>query len=225
VNNGNAYFEKSAPQGMLQLRASLLMMASLTQRNFSMAIRSLLERDDRLAELVEAEDSQLDELEISVDDQVVKYVATRAPLATDCRFMLVASKIARNLESIADQAVTIARQAKKLNQLPVFPSPEAEVCRMAVLAGKMSEDSIASLVQEMPEQAQQIVLRDKEVDTCYKTVSAHIVRIMARDARYVEGMMSWLFAAKAVERVADYAKNTAEEVYYLYRAVDIRHGH
>jgi len=103
-----------------KLRETLLMMSSLADRNLSLALKSLVERDSKLAETVEAEDSQLDTLEVNADEQVIAHMALHAPVAPDCRFMLVASKISSNLERIGDQAVTIARRAKELNSEPLL---------------------------------------------------------------------------------------------------------
>jgi phosphate transport system protein len=55
-------------------------------------MRALVERDDRLAEAVEEEDTQIDQLEIHVDELVITYMATHGPIAKDCRFMLAASR-------------------------------------------------------------------------------------------------------------------------------------
>ncbi len=200
------------------------MMASLTDRNFAIALRSLSERDEKLADLVESEDSQLDELEMSVDEQVIQYVATKAPVATDCRFMLVASKISSNLEEIADQTVTIARRARHLARMPVLPIPINGIAPMAKLAEGMCRDAITALVEQKPELAQQVITRDKSVDGYYKEITKDLTRLMVLESGYVERLIHWIFIAKAIERLADYAKNNAEEVYYLYQAVDIRHG-
>src|ERR1700760_793753 len=95
-----------ASEQISNIRQTLLMMASLASRNLALAMRALVERDEKLAAAVEAEDSQLDELEVTVDELVINHMATHAPVATDCRFMLVASKISSNLERIGDSAVT-----------------------------------------------------------------------------------------------------------------------
>jgi phosphate transport system protein len=220
--NTPTFFAREAAS-LRQLKETLLMMASLSDRNFGIAIRSLLERDDRLAEMVEAEDSQLDELEMAVDEFVIKHVATQSPVATDCRFMLVASKISSNLEQIADQAVTIARRARKLNKEAILPAPDT-VAMLSQLAEKMCRDSMLALIEQKPELAQRVIEQDKEVDELYKKLLHDFTQRMVHDSETVERALHWIFVVKCIERIADYAKNTAEEVYYLYKAVDIRHG-
>ena len=110
------YSNGPASEQIANIRQTLLMMASLANRNLALAMRALVERDEKLAASVEAEDSQLDELEVTIDELVINHMATHAPVATDCRFMLVASKISSNLERIADQATAIARRSRRIEQ-------------------------------------------------------------------------------------------------------------
>ena len=54
--------------------------------------------------MAEADDEEIDQLEIRIDEMVVTFISTHAVVATDTRFVLTASKIANNLERIADEA-------------------------------------------------------------------------------------------------------------------------
>jgi phosphate transport system protein len=211
-----------AAEQILQIRETLLMMASLADRNLALAMRALVERDEKLAAAVEAEDSQLDQLEISVDDLVINHMATHAPVATDCRFMLVASKISSNLERIGDSAVTIVRRSLELNREPLL-KPLIDIPRMAQIAESMLRDSITALVDHKPELAQEIVRRDKEVDNINKQLARELTTFMLEDPKTITRAMNLTLVARALERIADHAKNIAEEVYYLYHAIDIRH--
>jgi phosphate transport system protein len=216
------YANGPASEQLGNIRQTLLMMASLANRNLSLGMRALVERDEKLAASVEAEDSQLDELEISIDDMVINYMATHAPVATDCRFMLVASKISSNLERIADQAVAIARRSLELNKEPLL-KPLIDIPRMAQIAEGMLRDSITALIERQPDLAQEIVKRDKEVDQINKQLARELTSFMLEDPSTITRALNLTIVARCLERVADHCKNIAEEVYYLYAAVDIRH--
>src|SRR5277367_800327 len=216
------YSNGPASEQISNIRETLLMMASLANRNLALAMRALVERDDKLGASVEAEDSQLDELEISVDDLVISHMATHAPVATDCRFMLVASKISSNLERIADQAVAIVRRARELNKEPLL-KPLIDIPRMAQIAAGMLRDSITALVDRRPELAQDIIKRDKEVDMINKQLARELTSFMLEDPSTITRALNLTIVARCLERVADHCKNIAEEVYYLHQAVDIRH--
>jgi len=208
---------------LAKLRETLLMMSSLADRNLNLALKSLVERDSKLAETVEAEDSQLDQLEVSVDEQVIAHMALHAPVATDCRFMLVASKISSNLERIGDQAVTIARRAKDLNGEPLL-KPLIDIPRMGDIALNMLRDSITSFVDGKPELTSEIIKRDKVVDEINRQLARELTSYMMEDPSTITRALNLLLVARSIERVADHTKNIAEEVYYLYQAKDIRHS-
>jgi phosphate transport system protein len=216
------YSNGPASEQIANIRETLLMMASLANRNLSLAMRALIERDEKLAASVEAEDSQLDELEVTIDEMVINHMATHAPVATDCRFMLVASKISSNLERIGDAAVSIVRRSVELNREPLL-KPLIDIPRMAQIAEGMMRDSFTALVDHKPELAQEIVRRDKEVDAINKQLARELTTFMLEDPKTITRAMNLTLVARSLERVADHAKNIAEEVYYLYHAIDIRH--
>ena len=211
-----------AGEQIAKIRETLLMMASLADRNLSLALRALVERDEKIADTVEAEDSQLDELEINVDELVINHMATHAPVATDCRFMLVASKISSNLERIGDQAVAIARRSRELNREPLL-KPLIDIPRMAQISEGMLRDGITAFVDRRPELAQEIIKRDKEVDNINKQLARELTSFMLEDPHTITRALNLTLVARSLERIADHCKNIAEEVYYLYQAVDIRH--
>ena len=204
---------------LANIRETLLMMSSITDRNLSMAIRALVERSDDLADTVELEDSQIDQLEIAVDEMVITHMATNAPVATDCRFMLVASKISSDLERIADQATTIARRTRELNKEPLL-SPHVEIPRMAEIAQGMLRQSMTAFVEDNPEL---VIKRDKELDELNRTMARELEASMVQEPSTSGRCINWLLIGRAIERAGDHAKNIAEDVFYLYRARDIRH--
>jgi phosphate transport system protein len=209
-------------QQLADIREQLLMMSGLTERNLALAMRALVERDDQLCNTVEAEDSQIDHLEIQIDDMVITYMATHGPIAKDCRLMLTASKISSNLERIADQATKIARRARELNTEPLL-KPLIDIPLMAEIAQEMLRDSITAFVDGNPELAVEIIARDKSVDSINKQLARELTSFMVESPKTITRALHLMTVAQAIERVADHATNIAEEVFYLYKGQDIRH--
>jgi phosphate transport system protein len=209
-------------QQLADIREQLLMMSGLTERNLALAMRALVERDDNLCATVEAEDSQIDHLEIQIDEMVITYMATHGPIARDCRLMLTASKISNNLERIADQATKIARRARELNTEPLL-KPLIDIPLMADIAQEMLRDSITAYVDANHELAVEIIARDRSVDSINKQLARELTSFMVEDPKTITRALNLMTVAKAIERVADHATNIAEEVFYLYKGQDIRH--
>jgi phosphate transport system protein len=209
-------------QHLNQIREQLLMMSGLTERNLEQSIRSLMERNDNMAELVEAQDAEVDQLEKSIDERVITYISTHGPMARDCRFLITASKIASELERIADQATTIARRARDLNRGPELKSL-ANVPLMAAEVQSMLRQSIKAFVERDTDLALEVIGRDKLVDAEYKEAAREVENSIVADPTTTARELHMLTVAKALERAGDHATNIAEEVFYLYKGEDIRH--
>ena len=98
-----------------------------------------------------------------------------------------------------------------------------DIPRMAQIASGMLRDSVTALVERKPEFAQEIIRRDKEVDAINKQLARELTSFMLEDPSTITRALNLTLVARSLERVADHCKNIAEEVYYLYQAVDIRH--
>lgn len=207
---------------LAHIRETLLLMSTLADRSLTLAVRALAERDDKLADLVEASDSEIDQLEVAVDDLVVTYMSTHGPMARDSRLMLIASKISNNLERIADQATTIARRARALNKEPELVVA-TDIPRMATMTQELLRESINSFVEGRYELAQAIIPKDKEIDELNRGIAQKLIALMIESPQNVTRAVNLLTIAKAIERAADHVQNIAEEVFYLYSGQDIRH--
>ena len=207
---------------LAHIRETLLLMSTLADRSLTLAVRAVAERDDKLADLVESSDAEIDQLEVAVDDLVVTYMATHGPMARDSRLMLIASKISNNLERIADQATTIARRARALNKEPEL-IVVTDIPGMAAMTQELLREAITSFVEGRYELAQAVIPRDKEIDEINRRIAAKLIALMIESPENVTRAVNLLTIAKAIERAADHVQNIAEEVFYLYSGQDIRH--
>ena len=210
-------------QQLTNIREQLLMMGGLAEKNVSMAMRALVDRDDKLSEAVERDDNEIDQLEVLIDEMVVTFISTHGAVAKDCRFVLTASKISSNLERIADEATTIARRTRELNTEPLL-KPLIDIPLMGETAQEMLRDSITAFVDGNPELATEIIARDKSVDSINKQVFRELTSFMIEDPKTITRALNLMTISKAIERIADHATNIAEEVFYLYKGEDIRHA-
>ena len=209
-------------QNLQEIREQLLMMSSLVEKSLGQSARALMERDDALADTVEEDDSEVDELEKRMDELVITYISTHGPMARDCRFLIAASKISSELERIADQATTIARRARDLNQHAALKSMSNIPVMFDEVQGMLGQ-SIKAFVERDTDLALEVIGRDKLVDSEYKDTARDIESAIVSDPGTTGRELHLLTVAKALERAGDHAKNIAEEVFYLYKAEDIRH--
>jgi phosphate transport system protein len=207
--------------GLDSLRQKLLLMASHAETSVNQAVQALTQRDHDLALRVKDNDRIIDDFEVEIDELAIMLL-TKAPLAGNLRLVTVAMKISQNLERIGDEAAKIAKRARDLSQEPPVKLT-LDLPRMAELALGMVKDALDTFVSHDSAAARAIIPRDKEVNALNKQTQAALTQHMIANPETISRCLNWLVAAKSLERIADHAKNIAEEVVYLYEARDIRH--
>ncbi len=205
-----------------ELKQRLLTMASHAETAINEAIRALVDRDYDLAVKVKDNDRILDRFEIEIDDLAIHLLA-KAPLARDLRFVTVAMKISQNLERVGDEAAKIAKRARNLSQEPAL-KVTVDLPRMAALALEMVKSALDAFVNRDPAAARAVIPRDKEVNALNKQINYQLATHMIEDRSTVMRCLNLIVVSKCLERIADHAKNVAEEVVYLCEAQDIRHA-
>ncbi len=203
------------------LKQKLLTMASHAESAVNDAVRALVERNYDLALWVKDNDDVIDQLELEVDETAIHLLA-KAPLAGDLRFVMVAMKISNNLERVGDEATKIAKRAGDLSAEPPVKI-SVDLPRMATLALGMLKSSLDAFVNRDATAARAVIPCDKEVDALNRSINNSLADFMVANPETVKRCLHLITASKSLERIADHAKNVAEEVVYLCEAQDIRH--
>ncbi len=208
-------------QELGELKEKLLTMASHTEGAVTLALKALLARDDELARSVKENDTIIDELEKEIDEMAINLL-TRAPLSNDLRLITVAMKISHDLERVGDEATTIARRSLELSQEPQL-KPYVVIPRMAQMGLEMLKQGLDAFVQRDPTRARAVIPRDKDVDALNKQLHRELSSYMIEKPTTITRCLNLMVISKSLERIADHATNVAEDVVYLYEALDIRH--
>jgi len=204
------------------LHADVRNMSNLTERNLAAARQGLFERNDQACNSVIADDEAIDQLEKKVDQDGVAVLTRFQPVATDLRQVIAAMKVSGDLERVADQAVNIARKARKHIQHPALPELQL-LAPMFQEAASLLADSLKSFWQGDLALASALKPRDKRLDAAKGDVTAQLTDRMAKDPANVPYYLDLIFIARHLERVGDHATNLAEEAVYATSAHDIRH--
>ena len=207
---------------LADFKNELLAMASHAEGAIIKAIKALLERDDPLAERVKHDDYILDEFEIRIDDLAI-FLLSHAPLAKDLRFITTGMKITSDLERIGDEAAKIAKCTLTLNKEPNLKE-YVDIPTMAERAIEMLRDALDSFVQGDTGKARTVQPKDALVNKLNSQVHRELAGYIAESPVNISRALSLMVVSKSLERVADHAKNIAEEAVYLHEGRDIRHG-
>lgn len=209
-------------EALRALRNDVLMMASLTERNLENTHKGLFERDEDWCNTVIADDEEIDTLEVQVDREGINVMLRFHPLASDMRNVISTMKLSVNLERIADQAVNIARRARKLIARPEVTEVR-ELHPLFSFAELMVKDAVRAFANRDIELARALKERDRQLDEMNRVFAEKITNLMGGNVELIPTYMDLIFIARFLERIGDQAKNIGEDTVYAISAEDTRH--
>jgi phosphate transport system protein len=204
------------------LRANLLKMGGLVERQIAEAVHSLVNRNTEQARETIARDAEVNRMDVESDERCIRLLALHQPAASDLRFISTGLKITTDLERIGDNAVNICERAVELNEEPQL-KPYIDIPRMAEIAQTMVKDSLDAFMRDDIVLAAEVIARDDEVDALNYQIYRELLSYMAEDAATIARATRILFVSKYLERIADHATNIAEMVVYMVKGRTIRH--
>lgn len=217
-----AHTSKDFELELSTLRDRLIAMGASADQQISQAMRALTEQDDALATAVIHADDAIDRAELEVDEQCQIILATRQPVASDLRFVLMSMKIVTDLERIGDLAVGIAKRSLELSRLPSFKL-HGSLTQLATLVQVNLRAALDSFVARDADRAAAVIAADVEVDRLNATLFAELIAHVVADPANVTRVLPLTSVCRYLERVGDHVKNLAEHVVYMVRARDVRH--
>ncbi len=206
-----------------RLKHDVMTMASQAQQNLGFAVRGLLERSNELCNQVVADDDEVDRLEVQVDRDGLEVIMKFSPMGADLRRVLASMKVGQQLERISDEAVNIARRARKMNANSAITETQM-VQTIFELSAAMVRDAVRAFNDGDLKSALAIEERDQELDDSHAEFIKRMIKRTEEDIGHIKDYVDLMFIVRFLERVGDHAVNIAEDVVYAESAYDIRHG-
>ena len=195
-----------------RLSATISEMGGLAETALTQCLVALRQSDSEIAEQVIAADARVDALDNAVQEQTVKLLALRQPMAVDLRVILSSIKIAAALERIADYAKNTAKRSIVLTQGTAPPSAVAGIDRLGKLVRTALKDVLDAFADDDVAKAHDVWNRDEEIDQVYTGLFRELLTYMMEDPRTITSCTHLLFMAKNIERAGDHVTNIAELV-------------
>ncbi len=201
-------------EDLIQVQAKISEMGGLCEELLSKSLESVQSRDARLAREVIDRDKALDTLEAALEEQVVKIIALRQPMAADLRVLISALKIATTLERIGDLAKNIAKRA-----IPLSSARQVRLTTSIVRMGRATLTQLSDVLNAHASRdvdlAVQIWNQDYELDEMYNAIFREVVTYMVEDSRLIGVGAHLLFLAKNLERIGDHTTHISEMIHYI----------
>ena len=205
------------------LRETLLLMGGRAEAILDKAVRAVLERDETLAAEVAEDDIEIDRLDVTIDEAVLKALALQAPVAADLREVVAIKMIATDLERVGDLARNIAKSAQRLGRRLDAPIPPI-LARLASSAQSVLRSALDSFSHADSAAARTVLGADDEIDDAQDEVILEELEQIASHPDMASPAVDIIFIAKNLERVGDHATNIAEDVILVAEARNVKHA-
>ena len=208
-----------------ELRSAVLTMSGLVETQLSKAIAAVVSGDSELGLKVANDDYKVNDLEVSIDEECNRILATRAPAAGDLRLIVAIIKTIADLERIGDEAEKIGFLASKLAAMDRPADSYRELRNVGNHVLQMLRNAMNAFARLDVEASFAVVREDEQVDEEYEAIVRQCITFMMEDPKSIKRVMNVTWAARSLERIGDHAKNICEYVIYMVEGRDVRHTH
>jgi phosphate transport system protein len=205
------------------VRSGVMQMGGLVEQQLQDGIKALYSGDGRLGEEVARLDHKVNAMEVAIDEDCSRILATRGPTASDLRLIVAIIKTITDLERIGDEAEKLGNIAARLATLDRPTDRYREIKHIGDLVADMVHGALDAFARMDTDAALAVARRDRVVDEEYEALQRQCITFMMEDPRAIRRALDILWVARALERIGDHAKNICEYVVYMVLGKDIRH--
>jgi len=215
--------DRDYEQELEGLRNAVLLMGARVEQMAKKALDAFERNDHEQAKATVLLDSEIDRLEMDIDDRCVRILARRQPVASDLRFITTAMKIVTDLERMGDLATNVCERVVELEG-GALQEVRNSLVDMGRVVLDMLHEALDAFIQGDAARAERVIQRDGVVDATYAKIFPELLGQMMIDPSSVASAQKLQSVAKYLERLADHATNLGEMVVYMVRGEDKRHG-
>jgi phosphate transport system protein len=198
------------------LHDKLLELGNFAVNALNQALEALENKDIELALKILEDDAEANILEEEINDFAILLIAKQQPVAVDLRRLIVAIKIATDIERMADYAVNIAKSTIRIGKEPLV-KPIEHIKEMHQLSQKMLKLALDAFHEEDLNKAKQVAQMDDKVDDLYGQTIKELLSLAQSNPEKLAQITQLSFISRYLERSADHVTNIAENVFYLVK--------
>lgn len=210
----NNHIQQSFDNDLKNIKQHIIGMAEMVQLEVNESLSAFSERDEDQANDTMESDELIDASERIIDHQVVTAIVLHQPMASDCRQLIAALRISRELERIGDYASNIAMHSITLDQLELT-GEEARVMDLGHAVLTMLEEAIEAYSELNAVKAELIRQQDEAIDELYSKIFNDLLQLNATKPNMVSAGTHLIFIARFLERIGDIVTNIAEEILFI----------
>lgn len=206
-----------------RVRTKVLAMGGFVEEQLSHALTALVEGDSALGKSVASQDYKVNGMEVSIDEECSRILATRAPAAGDLRMVVATIKTITDLERIGDECERIGNIAARLAKTERPEDRYREVKHLGRTVQLMVHNMLDACARLDSTLALETARNDRVVDEEYESIQRQCITFMMEDPRAIRRALEVMWVVRSLERIGDHAKNICEYIIYMVHGKDIRH--
>ncbi len=210
-------------EDMERVTTRVLQMGGFVEQQLQRAVSALIEGNSALGEEVARDDYKVNQMEVEIDEECNRIIATRQPTASDLRVMVAIIKTITDLERIGDEVEKVGNIAARLATMEKPSDNYREIRHLGRLVTEMVHDALHAFARLDADEAFDVARRDRKVDEEYESVQRQNITFMMEDPRQIRRALEIMWVVRALERIGDHAKNICEYTVYMVHGKDIRH--
>ena len=206
-----------------RVRNQVLSMGGFVEAQLQKAITSLIEGNSSLGESVALDDLKVNGMEVTIDEECSRILATRNPAAGDLRVIVAIIKTITDLERIGDEGEKIGLIASRLASMERPENKYREIKHLGRIVSEMVHGALDAFARMDADGALAVARQDRVVDEEYDAIQRQCITFMMEDPRTIRRALDVMWVVRSLERIGDHAKNICEYVIYMVHGKDIRH--
>lgn len=205
--NLSQHISKQYSDDLEGIRNRVLIMGGLVEQQISDAVEALLSGNTELGEKVIVRDYQVNALEVSIDEKCTQCLALRQPAAGDLRLIMAIIKTITDLERIGDQAEKVARMALRLAERGHHSQCYSEIQSLGQHVKEMLYTALNAFARLDVNTSVDVAQQNLTIDQEYEAVLRQHITFMMADHSLITRSLDVIWAARALERIGEHAKN------------------
>src|ERR1041384_3779356 len=188
-----------------RVRSKVLAMGGFVEQQLQKAVTALVEGDSSLGEAVAMDDYQVNNREVSIDEECSRILATRSPAAGDLRLIVAIIKTITDLERIGDEGEKIGFIASRLATMERPENKYREIKHLGRIVSEMVHDALDAFARMDADGALRVARQDRVVDEEYEAIHRQCITFMMEDPRSIRRALDVMWIVRALERIGDHA--------------------
>ena len=223
---GDPHIFKRFDQEMQYLHDLVVQMGALAANQLKDALGTLKNENPGKAYDVISNDKKLNDLDLRADNEIIRLIALRQPVARDLRALISVGKIVAELERAGDEARKIAGLTIRFFEAGQNP-PSEEILRdiysLSTYVINLLEMAMRAFDDLSLDLAADVLIESAQLDDQLKSILRRLSTFIMEDSRNVGHFVDIVLGIRALERFGGHSSNIAGHIVFIEKGIDVRH--